>query len=875
LFRLAKPSWKLVGILVVVGIALLLIESYWFMPFVFSQSSLGYGRLINRGLFPSFATLSHAISLSEPFWTGKNLSDFIAMPALRWNFALPLFAILWMLFKKTPLRKSYLLFWTVIGLIGMFLVKQANDPFPSVYQWLFIHVPGFSLFRESSKFNIISAMGLSILVTASHYILKKRYKSLSISLGGILALIMLMNIIPFVNGSIGSLTIPRNIPKQYESITSFFDKDTTYGRSLWVPSADRFIPLSADHPRISISDMFSTSWFNFTKDQETPLSLLSEPYAKALLNFGSFTTIGAPYDTINDIYRWTGKPQEYFDVMIAKIPDLTPSMLSSSTMRIWNNPNAKPHAYIANNVITVDGPVTDFSGNDPSTDTAFVFKPDISTEIFSRIKDTIATNQEMIPFALTNIVVNNDSISTTSEITNTAGLTSTTIPNTTSRTASLYARKASDSITIIARIPQKEEVQITSITSGPGAYALDINGATTLFVIPEESPEDVYIGIARLFPTQNSITIFNQTSNATLIPNGSFEQGAWGPIGDCNNVGGTPVEENGISENISDKASEGLHGLELSAQKHVACLSSPIIAPEHADHIIGSLDYQYQQGSSGFADIISPTSSPSTLQSIRFAPIPDWQHKIFSIPNPNKQDLSLFLYQPSKATSNQPSSGIFDNVSLHAYTKITSEIFTVPANLFTEETRAFTNDDLIIPAVDSYTKHLASFDLGDCNNIDHTSLQKNGIFAQITSSSDDFSAISLRAKRHIACLAYDVPVSDPAFDYIAEITYKTIKGATPQLSLASSDSSTILRENVPPSKSWNTYQVLFSGKDIGQNGVLRVALDATATPAETLIRSLVLKKVPILPREYITSHNSYLPNIPTVFKKINQSTYEM
>ena len=50
-------------------------------------------------------------------------------------------------------KKNHLLiFFNIIAFIGIFLTKMDHPPFTHLYEWLYLNMPGFDFFRESSKF---------------------------------------------------------------------------------------------------------------------------------------------------------------------------------------------------------------------------------------------------------------------------------------------------------------------------------------------------------------------------------------------------------------------------------------------------------------------------------------------------------------------------------------------------------------------------------------------------------------------------------------------------------------------------------------------------------------------------------------------------
>src|SRR3989344_4190867 len=93
-----RISKQLVGVLLGCLGILTLMQAYWLIPFTFSNSSLGYVTITGRGLFNSFTQISHAVTLSDPFW--KSPETWKPTNPSWWLYAVPIVALLWILNKE-------------------------------------------------------------------------------------------------------------------------------------------------------------------------------------------------------------------------------------------------------------------------------------------------------------------------------------------------------------------------------------------------------------------------------------------------------------------------------------------------------------------------------------------------------------------------------------------------------------------------------------------------------------------------------------------------------------------------------------------------------------------------------------------------------
>ena len=162
-------SWVKSGL--VIGLVMLALNAYWILPAILAKKPAlpaTYQR-ITQVSFLSFAEIKHSLFLLAPHWY-KNV--FGKTTPFRSEFlAIPLLAFLALILK----RKKEVWFWGLVGLTGAFLVKGANPPLPQVYPWLFANIPGFSLFRDPTKFFFLVALSYSVLIGTTVAELTKRF----------------------------------------------------------------------------------------------------------------------------------------------------------------------------------------------------------------------------------------------------------------------------------------------------------------------------------------------------------------------------------------------------------------------------------------------------------------------------------------------------------------------------------------------------------------------------------------------------------------------------------------------------------------------------------------------------------------------------
>lgn len=148
----------------------LLAHSYWLIPtFLTGPGSLdSFGEeYTTSGIieFLSFARLENSISLLHPNWPenifGKIYfmrAEFLLLPILAFS------SLLFIEKVNNLAEKRIILFFAGLALIGAFLAKGANEPFGQIYIWMFENIPGFIMFRDSTKWYALIAFSYSILI---------------------------------------------------------------------------------------------------------------------------------------------------------------------------------------------------------------------------------------------------------------------------------------------------------------------------------------------------------------------------------------------------------------------------------------------------------------------------------------------------------------------------------------------------------------------------------------------------------------------------------------------------------------------------------------------------------------------------------------
>lgn len=150
-----------------------LIHAFWILPVLLVHQNplnqLGDAyTTIEAVKFFSFAKLENSITLLHPNWPenlfGKTYflrPEFLFIPLLAFS------SILFLNKKNKDKIQKFVLFFIILALVGIFLAKGSNEPFGDLYIWLFKYIPGFVLFRDSTKWYTLIALSYSMLIPFS------------------------------------------------------------------------------------------------------------------------------------------------------------------------------------------------------------------------------------------------------------------------------------------------------------------------------------------------------------------------------------------------------------------------------------------------------------------------------------------------------------------------------------------------------------------------------------------------------------------------------------------------------------------------------------------------------------------------------------
>jgi len=361
----ARRLWRglLAAAVVVLGL-----NAFWLLPTVLGSAPTAVRAVAQRGLFGTgLYDLRSALALHLWNWTGGlQNSLFQEQPIPLYFWFVPLVVALGSLWARGLAARDFRkhTFFASTTLVGLLLAKEAAPPFGVVYGWLYAHFPGFALYRESSKFYLVVALGYTVLLG---YALSRarlpRLRAQDRTLRAVLVVVVgglsLWNTKPLVTGDLGYLLVGRQQPADYGAFAQFVDRQDEYFRTLWLPRESQWATTSYLHPRVSVESVLPAQWVralarphDLSGVAPATLFAAAAPWAGTvhhLVDDASVKYVVVPLQDIandDDFFGYYGQVRAAYIAQLNSVRWLHKVDIGASALAVFENTKFLPHVSV-------------------------------------------------------------------------------------------------------------------------------------------------------------------------------------------------------------------------------------------------------------------------------------------------------------------------------------------------------------------------------------------------------------------------------------------------------------------------------------------------------------------------------------------------
>lgn len=797
------------------------LQFYWL--FAFAQN---YGaessEVLARSLFGnSYWDLASVMTLHHPFWDGFSTTWFVKNEVPFYFWLVPILAFSTLLLKP---RYKYVTFFAVTAIIGILLGKQVSEPFREIYTLLFEYFPGFSAFREATKFYYLTLLGYSVLLG---YIVMKvvdsRPKAFVKKIGrglliAVFAGLCLVNAWPYISGSMERLLSPRSLPPDYALLEKQLEtKDQSYSRTLWVPASSRWSYYSQNHPRLNATSLLSTKLDNPGDKRDVPtqhdlLALLNSETFSHYLSLSAIKYVIVPLrdiDNQNDFFSFYGDSRQPYIDALDSLPFLRKVEDTYQELAVYEFRNPKPYATAYSSLYDLPDE-TQFAGAFP-----------LLSDALGNTNGTYGfSNENSLPKqSFTDVFANRRAHEFTQ-----AGIPikSADKPiefffNTNRRHYSYIIKDGA--ITVY----QQSSVFMPQATD---TFAIQKTAAQKVAHAPIESAKSYYLryegGIApidtdqterNLGYLQGDVKLYASDSK-NIITNGSFEQGPWEKsVRDCDAYDADP--RIGMVENYQERT-KGTRSLTLWAQRHTACIRSADIAVSPGTYLL-SFDYKALYADQiSYRIIMNGREAKAAMRPVVNNSGGWLKHvEALTIPEGTSSIQIELRGLPPGAFSTDARFTSFDDVRLQtlSVTNLASDEATTPLYQSVHKAALGSTTNIAVqPAGNgenliqngSLEDGLWQKKVGDCNNYDD---QPKLSMQTSSEASAGKHSLELRASRHIACTSPPAVKVKEGSTYLLRFDYQSPNSKTARYSVSFDDfSKSAQSKNLKATGTWQTHQ---------------------------------------------------------------------
>lgn len=242
----------------IIPFIIMCINSFWLLPSIQYKDSLSTfvtnTTTTDSGLrYFSVANFTDSLSLLHPNYPDNIFGyvyffkpEFLIIPII--GFAILFGTLSWVT-----------ILFTLIGLVGAFLAKGVQQPFGEVYTFLYTYFPGFFLFRDPTKWYILTAISYTILIPQTISLIATKFKGKQYFILALFLLFWIFSLRYIFIGKVRGNVTPAVLTQDYKNLKNVLIEDSVLGRTVWLPTIERFEYSSDIHPAVSGGSIFSES----------------------------------------------------------------------------------------------------------------------------------------------------------------------------------------------------------------------------------------------------------------------------------------------------------------------------------------------------------------------------------------------------------------------------------------------------------------------------------------------------------------------------------------------------------------------------------------------------------------------------------------
>lgn len=263
---------------------------YWLLVLLKAPLSTSTFASLTQTTFISFISLGHAFLLFSPHWF-KNVFGNVSPLGFEF-FLIPLLVFLAPILKP---KNKIVGFWLIVALISIFLTKGSSEPFSNIYPWLHSYMPGFSLFRDSSKFFFLVGLAYSILLGVTVDEMIKRFRKYRFLIAGTITVYLISLINPVWTLQMTGTFSEQPLQKEYSNLSTLFANDSNPSKIFWIPTISPLTALNVKHPSVEAARFAQRRPFNSSVVGEYEVfNFLRAPYMGQLFDVAGIGYIAYP-----------------------------------------------------------------------------------------------------------------------------------------------------------------------------------------------------------------------------------------------------------------------------------------------------------------------------------------------------------------------------------------------------------------------------------------------------------------------------------------------------------------------------------------------------------------------------------------------------